>query len=160
MARTLALLAALALAGCATAVGTDYGPADKKGFGYTETRVEADRYRIVFAGDGATARDAVENYALLRAADLALAGGYDWFRVVARDLAEEKRGGVGVGAGFGGGGRNVGVGVGGDLGTIGARPFYTSRIEVLFGKGAKPSGPDYYDARGVKETVRARPAAA
>lgn len=155
---TAASFAAL-LTACVTAVGTDYGPADKRGFGYADTRIESDRYRISFAGDGATSREQVEDYALLRAADLAIAGGFDWFRVISRDVVEEKRGGVGIGAGLGGGGRNVGVGVGGDLGTIGAKPFYTARIEVLFGKGPKPDGPDYYDAKSVKETIKARPSA-
>ena len=160
MPRILALVAALALSACATAVGTDYGPAaSAKGYGYTDTRIEADRYRIVFAGDGATPRETVEDYALLRAADLAIAGGYDWFRVISRDVSEERRGGVGIGAGVGGGGRNVGVGVGGDLGTIGARPFFTARIEVIFGKGARPEGADYHDGTSVKETILSRPAA-
>ena len=148
--------ALLGLAACVTAVGTAYAPADSRGYGYADTRIEADRYRISFSGDGATPQDVVEDYALLRAADLAIAGGYDWFRVVSRDVAREDKGGVGVGAGLGGGGRNVGVGVSGDLGRIGARPFFTSRIEVLFGKGARPDGADYYDARAVKETVRAK----
>lgn len=149
----------LCLAACATAVGTAYAPADSKGYGYSDTRIEADRYRITFSGDGATPQDVVEDYALLRAADIALSNGYDWFRVVSRDVSRENKGGVGIGAGVGGGGRNVGVGVGGDLGTIGAKPFYTIRLEVLFGKGPKPDGADYYDARAVKETVKARLAA-
>jgi hypothetical protein len=160
--RRILIAAALAAAGCATAVGTPYGPADSKGFGYAETRIEADRYRIVFAGDGATPATVVEDYALLRAAELAVANGYDWFRVVSRSLDESKRGGVGLGAGVGTGsyGRRSGVsvGVGGDLGTVGARKFYTSRLEVLFGKGDKPAdaGPDVYDARSVINAVRAR----
>jgi hypothetical protein len=156
--------AAVVLAGCATAVGTAYAPADAKGFGYAETRVEPDRYRITFAGDGATPPEVVEDFAMLRAAELAVAGGYDWFRVVARALSAEDKGGVGIGAGFGTGsvGRRsaVGVGVGGDLGTVGARRFYTARLEVLFGRGAKPEqGPGdsgVYDARSVIEAVRSR----
>ncbi len=159
MNRLLVFAAAMGLAACATAVGTAYAPADSKGYGYTDTRIEADRYRITFAGDGATPQDIAEDYALLRAADIAIANGYDWFRVVSRDVSRENKGGVGIGAGVGSGGRNVGVGVSGDLGTIGARPFFTVRMEVLFGKGARPEGPDYYDARAVKETVRARVAA-
>lgn len=150
---------AVALAACATAVGTAYAPADGKGYGYSDTRIEADRYRITFSGDGATPQDVVEDYALLRAADIAISNGYDWFRVISRDVSRENKGGVGIGAGVGGGGRNVGVGVGGDLGTIGSRPFFTVRMEVLFGKGARPEGGDYYDARAVKETVKARVAA-
>lgn len=153
-------LTALGLAACATAVGTKYGPAGKSSYGYSEARIENDRYRINFAGDGATPRQAVEDYALLRAADLALENGFDWFRVVFRDVQSEQRGGVGIGGGFGAGGRSVGGSFGGDFGTIGARTFFTARLEVLFGKGARPEGADYYDAHSVKETVKARPAGA
>lgn len=155
-----AVLVAGFLSACATAVGTAYGPADKKGYGYTETRVEADRYRVTFAGDGATPQNVVEDYALLRAAELALANGYDWFRVVGRALDAEEKGGVGVGVGVGTGsyGRrsSVGVGVGGDLGAVGAKRFFTARLEVLFGKGEKPEGPEVFDARSVIESIRAR----
>lgn len=149
----------MALAACATAVGTAYAPADKKGYGYAEKRIEADRYRVSFAGDGATAPEAVEDYALLRAAEIAVANGYDWFRVVGRSVDEERKGGLGLGAGVGGGGRNVGVGVGGNFGTVGARKFYTARLEVLFGKGEKPTGEGdsaVYDARSVIDQNKAR----
>lgn len=155
--------AALLLAACATAVGTSYAPADAKGYGYAETRIEADRYRVSFSGDGATPPEAVEDYALLRAAELAVKNGYDWFRVVGRTMDQQEKGGVGLGAGLGGGsvGRRSGVGVGvsSNLGTVGAKKFYTARLEALFGKGEKPSGEDageVYDARSVIDTIRAR----
>lgn len=163
MRRFLIALSIAALAACATAVGTAYGPADSKGYGYTETRIEADRYRIIFAGDGATPPGVVEDYARLRAAELAVENGYDWFRIVGRSMDESEKGGVGLGAGFGGGGRNVGVGVGGNLGNVGARKFYTAKLEVLFGKGEKPAddaGGEVYDAQSVIETIRARMAPA
>lgn len=151
------LISVLALAACATAVGTTYAPAGKGGYGYSDTRIEEGRYRITFAGDGATTPDAVEDYALLRAAELALAGGYDWFRVVGRSMDEQEKGGVGIGAGFGGGGRNVGGGVGGNLGKVGARKFYTARLEVIFGKGEKPADAQgVYDARSLADSIRAR----
>lgn len=156
------VIAALAagLAACATAVGTAYGPADSKGYGYADTRVEENRFRVTFAGDGATPPEAVEDMALLRAAELAQANGFEWFRVTARSLNAEEKGGVGVGAGVGSGsyGRRggVGVGVGGNLGTVGAKPFYTARLEVLMGRGEPPEGGDVYDAQGVIDTVRAR----
>lgn len=152
--------AASLLAACATAVGTAYGPADSKGYGYTQTRIEADRYRVAFAGDGATSPETVEDYAMLRAAELAVENGYDWFRVVGHTMDEAEKGGVGVGAGFGTGsyGRRSGVsvGVGGDLGTVGGRRFYTSRLEVLMGKGDKPDDPAAYDARSLIDSIRAR----
>ncbi|NWG93283.1 MAG: hypothetical protein HXY21_12390 [Parvularculaceae bacterium] len=163
MRRLIIGAAALALAACATAVGTEYAAADRAGYGYASTRIEGDRFRVSFAGDGATPASVVEDYALLRAAEIALENGYDWFRVVGRSLDEREKGGVGIGAGVGGGGRNVGVGVGGNIGKVGARKFYTSNLEVLYGKGAKPEGDDrgeVYDARSVIETIRARMPAA
>lgn len=158
MRKMIVAASALLLAACATAVGTAYAPADSKGYGYSQTRIEGDRYRVTFAGDGATPLDVVEDYALLRAAELAVENGYDWFRIVGRSVDRQDKGGVGLGAGVGGGGRNVGVGVGGDLGTVGGRKFFTARIEALFGKGEKPAddGAEIYDARSVIETIRAR----
>ncbi len=147
----------LGLTACVTAVGTEYGPADAKGYGYTQTRLEDDRFRVAFSGDGATPPGVVEDFALRRAAELALDNGYDWFRVIGRDLEGQQRGGVGVGAGLGTGsyGRRggVNVGVGGDLGTIGARRFYTARLEILLGKGDAPDSDDIYDARQVLESI-------
>ncbi|WDI31680.1 hypothetical protein PUV54_00570 [Hyphococcus flavus] len=156
----LALTAILFVSGCATVGPAAYGPADSDGFGYEETRIESDRYRIVYRGSGGMSPELVEDYALLRAAELALANGYDWFRIVGRDVAGEQRGGVGVGAGFGSGsyGRRggVGVGVGGNLGTIGGRDYFTVRMEVLMGEGAPPEDGQYYDARGIADTIGAR----
>lgn len=158
--RSILAAAMLALASCATAVGTAYGPADSRGYGYTEMRIESDRYRVIFAGDGATPPETVEDYAMLRAAELAIENGYDWFRVVGRSMDAQEKGGVGIGAGFGTGsyGRRSGVsvGVGGDLGAVGAKRFYTARLEVLMGKGEKPDDPAAYDARDLAESIRMR----
>ena len=152
-------LAAVALAACATAVGTPYQPVDARGFGFSETRIESDRYRITFTGDGATPQDVVEAFAIRRAAELALANGYDWFRVVGGGLDRDVRGGANVGLGVGTGsfGRRggVNVGAGGNLGRVGAREFFTARIEVLMGRGAPPEDDDVYDARSVLDSVGA-----
>ena len=103
----------------------------------------------------------VADYALLRAADLALADGYDWFRVVDRYTAQSGEGGgprVSIGAGGGSGGYRSGVGVG--LGTsfnLGGGPAVVQSIEVLMGKGRPaPAGPEVYDAREVRRTVGTR----
>ena len=77
--------AALALAACATA--TPYQPLGTRGSGggFAEQRLEANRYRVVFAGNDYTSRQRVENYLLFRAAELTLANGYDGFTIVRRD---------------------------------------------------------------------------
>lgn len=157
MKRLLSIGAALCLAACAATGPAAYGPADQKGFGYEETRIEDDRYRVIYRGSGNMPPELVEDYALRRAAELALAGDYDWFRVVSRNLSGEQRGGVGVGAGFGTGnvGRrsSVGVGVSGDLGRIGAQDFFTARLEVLLGNGEKPGEGEVYDAASVASAI-------
>ena len=154
-----AIGAAVLLTACASRGMTPYGPADSDGYGYRETRIERDRFNVVFAGDSGTPPGVVENYALLRAAELSLENGYDWFRVVRRFVEPSTRGGVNVGGGVGSGsfGRRggVGVGVGGDFGTVGARTYFTARLDVLMGRGEKPGEANAYDARSLVESLGA-----
>ena len=153
MKKLIILSLAVALGACAAVGPTTYGAADSKGFGYEESRIESNRYRIIYRGSGGMPPEQVEDFALKRAAEIAVANNYDWFRVIARDLTGEERGGLGIGAGVGGGsyGRRSGVGVGvsGDLGTIGGQDYFTARIEVLMGSGETPEDGDYYDARSM-----------
>lgn len=152
--KLFAALLALTLAACAATGPTGYGPATgDRGFGYTDMRIESDRYRIVYRGSGGMAPGIVEDYALARAAEVALDNGYDWFRIAGRDIERDRRGGVSLGGGVGTGsyGRrsSVGVGVGGDFGRVGAQDFFTVRLEVLLGEGESPDEIDAYDARDV-----------
>lgn len=85
-----AVAAALAVGACATP--TAYGPADAPGAGgYSETRLERDRYRVTFAGNSVTSREQVEMALLLRAAELTVADGYDWFATVNRATDRDSR---------------------------------------------------------------------
>jgi hypothetical protein len=89
--KTLALsaLAAISLSACVTA--TPYQPmatGTAQSGGYSETKVEQDRWRITFTGNSLTSRDVVENYLLHRAAELTLAQGKDWFMTAERGLAK------------------------------------------------------------------------
>jgi len=93
--KTLALtaLAAICVSACVTA--TPYQPratGAAQSDGYSETKVEQDRWRITFTGNSLTPRDTVENYLLYRAAELTVAQGKDWFMMVERGLSktEEK----------------------------------------------------------------------
>ena len=86
----LATAAALALSACATA--TPYGPAGPQSrYGYSEQRVDADRYRVSFAGNSVTSREQVEMSLLLRAAELTLESGHDWFATVNRATDRDVR---------------------------------------------------------------------
>ena len=67
------LLAAGLLAGCMTP--TPYAPrTEGQRTGYTDRALTQTRYRVTFTGNSITPRDTVENYLLLRAAEVTLAG--------------------------------------------------------------------------------------
>lgn len=82
--------AALILAACATA--TPYGPASSGGgYGFSDQRIEENRYRITFRGNSLTSRETVENSLLFRAAELTVERGYDYFIVVENETEASKR---------------------------------------------------------------------
>jgi hypothetical protein len=82
--------AALAVSACATA--TAYGPAEPGNrYGYSEQRLEADRFRVTFAGNSVTSREQVEMSLLLRSAELTVQSGYDWFATVERATDRDSR---------------------------------------------------------------------
>lgn len=68
---------ALFIAGCATAY-------QGKGFtgGFSETQLAPDVYRVSFSGNAATSHDRVQDFALLRAAELTLANNAQYFAVI------------------------------------------------------------------------------
>lgn len=72
------------LTACASS-GSIYGPADEPGeVGYTERQLSDNRYRVTFMGDDdATVAD-VQDYALLRAAQVTVYEDYDYFQVANR----------------------------------------------------------------------------
>lgn len=152
----IAIAAALALSACAT-TPTIYQPAaGSNAVGYSELRIEPGRYRVTFRGGPGASPQQVTDYALLRAADLAIAEGYDWFRVYDRYLQGQPDRGPRIGVGIGGAdyGRRSGVSLG--LGTsfsLGGGPAVASTIEVVMGRGDRPRGGDVYDARALRRNL-------
>lgn len=166
---TLPVIAAAGLALSACASLAPYGPqVGPGGQGYVEQRIESNRFRVTYNGVGAPGP--VADYALLRAAQLTTAQGYDWFEVVQRwtdgrlDSAGGLRPSVGISAGssrYGGrygGYRSSGVGVGVGLNFSGPSPTSTT-LEVVMGAGERPDRPNAYDARAVQDSLgwRAEP---
>ncbi|MFY8209837.1 MAG: CC0125/CC1285 family lipoprotein [Caulobacter sp.] len=151
-------LAALLLTGCAT-TPTVYRAAvgAQTEVGYSEYRLETGRYRVTFQGGAGAPEAQVADYALLRAAELALRDGYDWFRIADRSTTMSGGGSgprLSVGGGSASFGRHSGIGVG--LGTsfnLGPGPAYARSIEVVFGKGPTPRDSDAYDAREIVKVV-------
>lgn len=135
MKRTLVLaaMAALSMAACATS--TPYGPATGKNpYGFSDQKIEDNRYRIVFRGNSSTEREAVETYLLYRAAELTLENGFDYFVVTEQDTEANRRySTTGNPAFFGRYGHGFGP-------YYGAFPYYA----YGFGWGA-PFGPGFND---------------
>ncbi|MFA5602003.1 MAG: hypothetical protein WDA06_15510, partial [Phenylobacterium sp.] len=94
--KSAALAAVLALgaslAACTTA--TPYQPnipGQAVSGGFSEMRLEPDRFRVTFAGNSLTSRETVEGYLLYRAAELTVQQGYDWFEIVDRATDRQTR---------------------------------------------------------------------
>lgn len=147
----------LVLGGCASLA--PYGPqAGQGGQGYSEAPIEANRYRVTYNGVGDPGP--VADYALLRAAELTLDRGYDWFEVTQRwiDGRPGSRGGVdpsvSIGIGSSRYGNYSGSGIGVGLGLNLSGPSATSTtLEVVMGRGTKPDSPVAYDAREVTRAL-------
>lgn len=83
--KKIAVAAALAIAAglvSACATPTPYQPRVTSGSvtgGFSEQKLESDRYRVSFAGNSLTSRETVERYLLYRSAELTVQQGYDWF---------------------------------------------------------------------------------
>ncbi|WP_453977687.1 CC0125/CC1285 family lipoprotein [Brevundimonas sp. Marseille-Q4549] len=150
-------LSVLALTACASLA--PYGQQrGSGGQGYSEQRVESNRYRVTYNGVGAAGR--VADWALVRAADLTTEQGYDWFEVTQSwtDGRPGGAGGVRPSVSIGGGSSRYGrysasgvrAGVGPDL----TRPQPTPTPPgVGMGPGAKPNTPNAYDARSVQGPI-------
>ncbi len=157
----LLAIASLSLAACQT-TPTVYGPATgPRGVGYVESAIEQGRWRVTFRGGPGADANRVGDLALLRAADLTLREGYDWFRVTERhtEVSGEDAGPrVGLGVGGASFGRGSAVGVGGGVGfNLGGGPSFVGTLEILMGKGPTPHDPDVYDARQIRSTMANRP---
>lgn len=152
------ILSAITLSACATSAPTTYAPSYGDGHGYSDQRIEQDRFRTRFDAGSDMSTQQAQDMALVRAAQLTLEEGGDWFIVASRDVSGNDRNPVQVGASvghsFGSGGysgRSVGLGIRID-GNAGEK---TVSLEILIRSGEREIGPRSYDAR---EIIRNNPA--
>jgi hypothetical protein len=160
----------LALGACAST--PEYVAAgDAAGYGYYSQRIEDDRYRVNFNGNRHTSYEEARNYALLRAAEVTVAEGYDWFEIVDREslTTESLRREPAARTGY-----VEHWTVEDRCGLLGctrrARPSaftttslefdatrpatrYMHSLEIVMGKGEQPEDGHAYDAREVMRTV-------
>jgi len=177
-----ALAVAAGLSACATA--TPYQPnipGQQASGGFSETRIEADRFRVNFTGNSLTSRETVEGYLLYRAAELTVSEGYDYFLIADRQTDKQSRTYVEpdpfyrpyYGGGFGywrPSWRYYGAGFGwrswdpfwgdpfwGDRVDVRTVNKYEASAEIVMRKGAKPAGdPHAFDARAVMQSIGPR----
>lgn len=144
------------LAACATTAPYSAATSPNR-VGYFEQQIEPERFRVSYHGPSGMGPNQTEDLVMLRAADLALEHGYDWFRIVERygQAAPPTTPRFSFGIGGASLGRNSAVGVGTSTG-FGGETAFVSNLEILIGKGAKPSEPDAYDAREVAKIIRPR----
>lgn len=161
-----ALLLAVLLAGCASTTGYQRA-SGANGYGYSDTKLEENRYRIEYRLRGKNIGQA-QDYALLRAAELTMAADKDWFSVVDRDSALDE-----------GDNRRLAEikterRITQDCGLLGCRttstPTYGAGssigridrdstvvvVEILLGEGEKPGNANAYDAAELAGNVRSR----
>ena len=177
----LAALLAAGLTACATP--TPYQP-DIRGQttsgGFSEVRLENNRFRVNFQGNTLTSRETVEGYLLYRAAELTVQNGYDWFAIVQRDTDKQSRtyvepdplyhpwyGGYGMwrpswryyGGGFGWRGWDPfwGDPFWGDRVDVRTVEKFEASAEVIMNRGPKPEADARaFDARGVIDNMKSR----
>lgn len=162
--QALFVAAALALAACQT-TPTYSAATSPSSSGYSETQIESNRYTVTYRAPGGADAQTLQDYALLRAADLTLEHNRDWFWVDRRNLSGEGRHyGPSFGIGLGGAsfGRHTGVGAGigmnFPIGGGGGPTATAATLDIRFGDGAKPDDANAYDARSIAANLRARQA--
>jgi hypothetical protein len=148
----LTAIAVVLLAACETTGGYRPPPV-----GASEQEVEPGRLRVTYRGPSRMSEAEVRDRALLRAAELTLARGYDWFTVTDRfgEIAPPTRPRFTIGIGSSSFGRRSAVGLGGST-SFGGEGTFVATLEVVAGRGARPPGPDAYDARSVANTLGPR----
>lgn len=162
--QTLALgaAAALMLGACVTTTPYQPAPGGINGYGFSDTRIETGKYRVNFRGNSSTDRATVENYILLRAAELSAADGLGHFVVIEEDEAGRSNfNTTGFNNGFGGGfGRfGGGFGRGGFGGGFGGSSTSRTRERRIFDIGViiqafpgdKPA--ENYEAYNAQEVI-------
>lgn len=161
--------ALLALTACASA--PPYQPkTSERSAGYAEQRIENDRWRVRYTGTTRMTSAQVQDFALMRAAEVTLANGGQWFEVVNADTDRDLRQRSSIETDFGTDyvltrqcgvlgctTRAVPVLVRAERETIETRTVFEHVLEIRTGAGEKRAGSDrVYDARETFANLQAR----
>jgi len=175
----LAAAALLALSACATPEST-YHPASadiKNSIGYTDQDLGTGAYRVSFTAPQNVGTAGAQDLALLRAAELTIAKGHAWFRVINQtsQMVQVERPKIystarqsmtcnntasvqgpnaapNLGCSFDPTGNVAGV----EQMNQGSETRYIATIAITMGDGAMPSGDHVYDAKATADRLRAQ----
>lgn len=153
-------VAATALVAACAATPPPYEPAaTASDVGYTDTRIEDNRFRVTYTARSTDPASTAQDLALYRAADLTIQNGFDWFQIVtetvdaAPQASNRPRLSVGIGGSSGSYGSSTGVGLGLGFGGGGSAAPTTARLEVVMGLGADARPDGAYDAQAVLDNL-------
>lgn len=164
--RIIVVFALFTLGACASS--PRYVAADSAdGYGHYSRKIAENRYRVNFNGSRRANLQETRDFALLRAAELTVSKGYDWFQVVDRESAtieaREPRTGIGVerawyverDCGLLGCSRSVDPATYTQMTVDSGRPVekHSYSLEIVMGTGEVPEDGNYYDAEEVMETI-------
>ncbi len=169
MSKTMSLIIAILLLNSCASSEVEYAPASEpEAAGYTEQQIADNRYRVVFTGNDRSTMETVQNYALLRAAELTIQKDYDYFRVAERNTITIPDSGPSTSVVMSTGTRSQT-----DCGLLGCETSYapdfasteihnvpddsrySSNLEIVMSNNSDGASDDRYDAREVIDNIRA-----
>lgn len=166
-ARIVLIIAMFTLGACASS--PKYVAADKAThYGHYSYKIGENRYRVNFNGNRRADLQETRDFALLRAAELTLAEGNDWFQIVDRETATTEteapmQSGFGVErayyvedrCGLVSCSRSVrpATYTRMEFDSGRAQTSHSHSLEILMGKGEIPEDGNYYDAKSVMNAI-------
>lgn len=161
--------AALTLGACASAPPYALAPSANAA-GYSEQQIEDDRWRVSYTGTTRMSAGEVQDFALMRAAQLTLERGGDWFEVVTSDTDADAKNRYSVETDYdtryvvqrscgvlGCTERLVPVWMRTEHERVDERTVYHHTMEIRLRSGEKTTGAtDAYDAQDTFATLRSR----
>jgi hypothetical protein len=126
--------------------------------GYTDQKVSPSRAMVTFQGDAAMDPSLIYEYALLRAAQVTLDAGFDWFFAIAPENASTENASTGNASPENVAAVHEGEAAPGPYGDF--TPFYdpaarSVSLGIAMGHGQKPANnPGAFDARALKQALK------
>lgn len=164
----IAVIAVVASLG-ACASSPSYVAADGvNDYGHHSRKIAENRYRVNFNGNRNTSYEETRDYALLRAAELTLADGHDWFQIVDREsqtiesnrepdsrFAYQRAYYVSENCNLVSCSRSVRPATWTTMDIDTRRPDtrHSHSLEIVMGQGEMPDDGHYYDAREVVQAI-------